>query len=128
MTFEWNLYLPDIEDVLHPDLLYLAPEHLSASRVDGVYGVPDLVVEVLSPTTERKDRTVKRRIYQQAGVPNLWLVDPDTPVRIEALEMDPGGNYRLTATVQSPEVWRHRLFPGREIRPAGLEGPKRAVD
>ncbi|MBK8006604.1 MAG: Uma2 family endonuclease, partial [Gemmatimonadetes bacterium] len=36
-----------------------------------------LVVEVLSPSTARADRFAKRRLYQEAGVPRLWIVDPD---------------------------------------------------
>ena len=115
LTFEPNLYLPSTEDVLHPDLLYLTPANLAARRQDGVYGVPDLVVEILSPSTERKDRTVKRRIYERGGVPNLWLVDPRPPASIEAYELDCGGEYRLTKRAYGPETWRHRLFPGRDL-------------
>lgn len=124
---EPNLYLPGVEDVLHPDLLYLAPEHLAASRPDGVHGVPDLVVEILSPTTERKDRTVKIRRYGEAGVPNVWIVSPDSPVLIESYELEPGtGRYRLADTAQAPQVWRHRLFPDSDLPLAVLEPPLRA--
>lgn len=115
VTYEPNLYLPGTEDVLHPDLVYLTAGNVDCTRPDGIYGVPDLVIEILSPGTERKDRTVKRRIYQRAGVPNLWLVDPEEPVMVETFELDPSGEYRLTAAVQAPDTWRHPLFPGVEL-------------
>ncbi len=40
-------------------------------------GVPDLAVEITSPSTERRDLTTKLRTYQEVGVPWYWLVDPD---------------------------------------------------
>lgn len=43
---------------------------------DGVHGAPDLVVEVLSPSTAKRDRWYKKQGYEAAGVPELWLVDP----------------------------------------------------
>ncbi|ADG06450.1 Uma2 family endonuclease [Kyrpidia tusciae] len=45
-------------------------------REKGCVGTPDLIVEVLSPNTAAKDRTVKLRRYQRAGVREYWIVDP----------------------------------------------------
>ena len=45
-------------------------------RPDGVYGAPDLVVEVLSPSTAKRDRTYKKDVYERCGVPEYWLVSP----------------------------------------------------
>jgi Uma2 family endonuclease len=42
-----------------------------------VYGAPDFIVEVLSPSTKKKDLTIKLNKYTEAGVKEYWLVDPD---------------------------------------------------
>ncbi|HTE17808.1 MAG TPA: Uma2 family endonuclease, partial [Armatimonadota bacterium] len=67
---EPNLYLPGIEDVYHPDLVYVALENQSISRQDGIHGTPDMICEILSPTTRRKDRFVKLEDFCRAGVPH----------------------------------------------------------
>lgn len=62
--------------VLAPDISVVC----DASKVDerGCRGAPDLVIEVLPPSTARYDRLVKLRKYQAAGVREYWIVDPDT--------------------------------------------------
>jgi len=63
------------DTILQPDLLYLSKErrHLAKDRVEGP---PDLVIEILSPATDRRDRTEKLDLYAKYGVPEYWLVDP----------------------------------------------------
>ena len=60
--------------VLEPDLFVVCDE----SKLDGYscIGAPDLVVEILSPSTSKKDKTIKLNKYQQAGVRELWYVEP----------------------------------------------------
>ena len=64
-------------DVLCPDLSFFLADrcHLLSDR--GAEGAPDLVVEVLSPSTARRDRKDKREIYTRHGVKELWLVHPE---------------------------------------------------
>lgn len=64
----------DVDFVLQPDLLVICDKN----KVDrhGVHGAPNLVVEVLSPATARYDKIIKLNLYQQAGVPEYWVVDP----------------------------------------------------
>ncbi len=66
-------------DVVQPDLLFVSTEraHLLLGG-DSVLGAPDLVVEILSPSTAGRDRTLKRNLYAKHGVKEYWLVDPDT--------------------------------------------------
>lgn len=61
--------------VVQPDVIYLSPErrHLAQSWVEGA---PDLLVEVLSPGTARRDRGEKLRLYAESGVAEYWIVDP----------------------------------------------------
>lgn len=61
-----------------PDLIYYGAE--KAAGIDGKtlrFPVPELVVEVLSPSTERNDRGIKFRDYAAHGVPEYWIIDPD---------------------------------------------------
>ncbi|MEM1095936.1 MAG: Uma2 family endonuclease [Bacteroidota bacterium] len=62
--------------VLQPDVLFVSNERADIITGMNVQGAPDLVVEVLSPATGYYDLTKKRRVYEQAGVREYWLVDP----------------------------------------------------
>ena len=90
---------------VQPDLL-VVPAHLVYSRPR--YQLADLllVVEILSPSTARTDRGNKRRLYQQAGIPQYWIVDPGARI-VEV----------WTPTADSPVIERERLTwlaPGAE--------------
>jgi Uma2 family endonuclease len=64
-------------DVVEPDLLYLSNERAAAVlTAANVQGAPELVVEVASPGTRKRDETIKRRLYERAGVEEYWVVDP----------------------------------------------------
>lgn len=66
-------------DVVEPDLLYLSNERAAdALTSKNVQGVPNLVVEILSKGTRRRDETLKRRLYERSGVDEYWIVNPDT--------------------------------------------------
>ena len=68
-------------DVVEPDLLYMsndrAAEVLTAANVQGA---PELVIEIGSPGTRRRDESIKRRLYERAGVSEYWIVDPEMGV------------------------------------------------
>lgn len=67
------------EDVVQPDVFWTTGEgSLCQEGADGWYhGAPDLVVEVLSPSTQKRDRGVKFDLYEQHGTREYWLIDPD---------------------------------------------------
>ena len=66
----------DDRTMVQPDLLVVC--HPDRIREWGIYGAPDLVVEILSPSTERKDRALKTMKYAAAGVREYWLADPSS--------------------------------------------------
>lgn len=66
----------DVDTVVVPDIIVVC----DASKLDdhGCKGAPDMVVEILSPSTQRHDRLVKLGLYQRAGVREYWIADPDS--------------------------------------------------
>lgn len=62
-----------------PDILFVRADRLHILHEHGVMGAPDLVVEIMSRGSKTVDRGVKRQVYSQAGVGELWLIDTDGP-------------------------------------------------
>jgi Uma2 family endonuclease len=103
-------------DVVEPDLLYV-----SAVRRDDVLtrqhvrGAPDLVVEIGSPGTRKRDETIKRRLYERFGVAEYWVIDPE----LDAIKV-----YRRTEnqfervaelTLEQGDALTTPLLPGLEM-------------
>ncbi len=65
-------------DVVQPDVIFVSNDRLDIITPDNIQGAPDLVIEVLSPSTAHRDRTFKRALYARHGVREFWLVDTDT--------------------------------------------------
>ena len=64
-------------DVAQPDLLFVSNTRSGIITEANIQGAPDLVVEILSPTTQQYDRGYKQALYGRHGVREYWLVDPD---------------------------------------------------
>jgi Uma2 family endonuclease len=75
-------------DVVEPDLLYMSNERASEIlTAKHVTGAPEIVVEIGSRGTRKRDETIKRRLYERSGVSEYWVVDPDLDViRVSRLE------------------------------------------
>ena len=65
-------------DIVQPDLLVILTARRSIIAPKKIIGPPDLIVEILSESTGGKDRKLKLDLYQKAGVPEYWLVDPES--------------------------------------------------
>ncbi len=79
-----DLYLTE-KDRFIPDMMVVCDR--GKIQTDGVHGAPDLVVEVLSPSTAKRDRGYKKDAYEKCGVQEYWLVNPaDKSVEIHRLE------------------------------------------
>lgn len=70
---------------------------------DWIFGVPDLVIEVVSPERVERDRIVKRRLYAENRVPEFWLVDPEERT-VEVLRASEAGWYRVADAISSPTL------------------------
>ncbi|HET8629632.1 MAG TPA: Uma2 family endonuclease [Thermomicrobiales bacterium] len=71
-----GLVLPD-GAMTEPDVMFIRAGREEVLAEDAIRGVPDLIVEVLSPTTRDRDRKIKYRIYERNDVPHFWWIDPD---------------------------------------------------
>jgi Uma2 family endonuclease len=103
--------------VAQPDLLFIrAGRDIVTHRA--VEAPPDLVVEILSPSSVRQDRATKATLYARFGIPHYWIVDP-AERRFEMHELD-GAGYRLSAEGGAADALRSALFPALEIRLADV--------
>lgn len=98
-------------DAVQPDVLIVSRDRLGIITPLFVYGAPDLVVEVLSPSNIRFDRERKRSAYATAGVKELWYIDPKTETA-EILNLGSDGDYRLTHSVCAEELILSETLPG----------------
>lgn len=87
--------------VLQPDVVILRHEQIGH---DGVNGVPVLVVEVLSPSTRRRDLVHKRGVLERAGCPHYWVLDPD------------GMSLWVWRLVEGAYVLEHHVTGAEEVR------------
>ena len=89
---------------------------LSLRQEDGLYGAPDLVIEVLSPATSQLDKKAKRALYARTGVKEMWLVDPILQqIHRYDFARDPVRAVRL---IEDDESFASPLFPGLRVNAA----------
>ena len=100
-----------IYTIVQPDLCVVC----DLEKIDGrgCIGAPDLVVEILSPSNSRKDLKDKYEIYEEAGVPEYWIVDPDNKAFYRYVLQE--GVYIGLPPVCEGDVFRSREFPEMEI-------------
>lgn len=96
-------------DVLQPDLVIVPREKRDIIVPRGIEGVPQVVVEILSPGTAVLDRRVKRATYEKYGIPEYWLVDPHE-CWIDQLHLD-GNSYRIKARFENTGNLTTPSFP-----------------
>lgn len=101
------------EDVVEPDLVVVLREHASRIGVQVIEGPPDIVVEILSPGTARRDLGPKREKYREADVPEYWIVDPANAA-VEVLTLRDGAYVRHGVFGKS-EILRSLVLPELEI-------------
>jgi len=93
----------DESNVVQPDLFWMSEGSACQEGPDGYYGPPDLVIEVLSPSTAKRDLAAKYRLYERAGVCEYWLADVDNRY-IVVHGRDDMGRYALLDAYQAGET------------------------
>jgi Uma2 family endonuclease len=104
----FDILLPDgIASPVQPDIVFFLAGNEPHSGDKNYRGVPDLVVEVESPSTRKRDQTIKRDAYRDAGVPEYWRV-AFTPRAVTVLALSPdraryveSGRYGVGETIRS---------------------------
>lgn len=97
-------------DVVEPDLLYISNARANVLTNKNVQGAPDLVVEVLSESTARVDRSIKLKLYGKFGVQEYWIIDPQGP-SAEIYRRGQEG-LDLAAKLTAADALGSPLFPG----------------
>ena len=115
-------------DNVIPDIMIVCDK--DKIKPDGIHGAPDLVVEILSPTTARIDKDFKMKLYERGGIREYWLVDPANKVVdvyvLEDNRLVLSGVYGIIPDellVKFPEDYRRkpedvfssRIFPDMEV-------------
>lgn len=101
-----------------PDVLFVATAHLGRLQPTYLDGPADLVVEIISPESEGRDRGKKYYEYQDNGVPEYWLIDPQREVA-EFYQLDEHGHY-VVVMPDAQGVYQSRALPRFWLRVAWL--------
>ncbi len=99
----------DEEEVVQPDILYISHRRQGIIAREEIRGAPDLVIEVLSPSTAQRDRTLKKKLYARHGVQEYWIVDPKAQT-LEVYEWHPKGFERV-GLYGAEQTLTSRLLP-----------------
>lgn len=106
--------------IVQPDLVFVSQERLRICDRQ-IWGAPDLVIEVLSSATRRRDRTIKLGWYRHYGVRECWLVDP---VALEIAVFDLAAAAGAAATFSAEQIVRSAVLPRLRLRPANVFGDR----
>ena len=99
----------DVDTMVEPDISIVC----DSSKLDkyGCKGAPDMVVEILSPSTQRHDRLVKLGLYQRAGVREYWIVNPEDQT-VQVMLLDDGGVLQLQEVYDRKGVAKVNVLDG----------------
>lgn len=99
----------DVDTVVQPDLSVVCDR----GKIDkyGCKGAPDMVVEILSPSTQRHDRLVKLNLYQRAGVREYWIVNPEDQT-VQVMLLDKSGVLQLHEVYGRDSIAKVNILDG----------------
>ena len=92
-----DVFLDEHSNAVQPDIIYVSAEKKIIIREDAIHGIPDMLIEILSPGNSDHDRIRKKNLYEKFGVPEYWIVSPETKETVGFFLKD--GKYT--------ESWRH---------------------
>jgi Uma2 family endonuclease len=97
-------------DVIEPDFVFISREREKTITEDNVRGAPDLVVEILSPSSAELDRKTKLRLYEQYGVREYWLISTEAE-NIQVLVLH-GGKFELLGNFTGSQAVHSEVLSG----------------
>jgi len=99
--------------VVQPDIIFISTDNLKSIKEGRLFGVPDLVVEIVSPTSYYRDRYEKFKIYEEAGIKEYWLVYPgEKAIEVWILKE---GKYELYSIASSEGKVKSKVLEGFEV-------------
>ncbi|HHV75629.1 MAG TPA: Uma2 family endonuclease [Thermoanaerobacterium sp.] len=101
-------------DVVQPDVLFVSRENLSIVGEYNIQGAPDLIIEILSPSTAERDLDLKKKLYARHAVKEYWIVDPDARKVTVYLWKD--NDYVKTGVYGEEDSWQPHLLTGLTIK------------
>jgi Uma2 family endonuclease len=108
----------DIATVLEPDIMILCD--MSKLRPYGILGAPDVVFEILSPSTSARDLNDKLLVYERGGVKEYIVVDPDNRIVTAYRRGDGSPSFNTRAVYRESDMLDFRTFPALNIRLANV--------
>lgn len=79
----FDIYLDDTSNAVQPDVVVILKDNKGILNEDGhFHGVPDIIIEILSPGNSDHDLVVKKNLYQRFGVKEYWIVNPENKISI----------------------------------------------
>ena len=107
------VFSQDPLQVAEPDLVFVSKAHASIITEKNIQGVPDLLIEILSPGTATTDRRVKLSLYERFGVPEYWIVDPKAET-VQVFRLS-DGRYGTCLECGKEDALDSPLLPGLSI-------------
>ena len=107
-----DVYLSETE-TYQPDIIFISKDRLNIIGEKKIEAAPDLVIEILSPSTAYYDLRHKKRIYEKSGVKEYWIVDP-MEKGIEVYE-NVNGEFKLFSQAQEKDRVKSKLLDGFEV-------------
>jgi Uma2 family endonuclease len=105
----FEVHLSEDTRPVQPDVIFIRTSRLPAAGAKFFRGAPDLVVEVISPGSIRRDRNIKFAAYEQAGVAEYWLVDPKYHF-VEVYTLS-GNEYALLGQFDGDDLLQSKILP-----------------
>ena len=99
-------------DVVEPDLLFMSNERAATILTSkNVQGTPEVIIEIGSPSTRKRDETLKRSLYQRSGVSEYWVLDPELDL-VRVYRSDDGFERPYERSREAGDVLTTPLLPG----------------
>jgi Uma2 family endonuclease len=99
-------------DIVEPDVIFISEKRKSILGEKNIEGAPDLVIEVLSPSTQAEDRGPKLALYERSGIAEYWIVDPPS----KTVEIREFGTTRRTRVYKEGQSFESSLLPGLVVK------------
>jgi len=103
-------------DVIQPDIIFVAKDRLRIVTEKNIVDAPDLIIEIISPSTESIDRNKKFSLYEKHGVKEYWLADPARKEIQQYLLKE--SSYHLTSTSAAAQKLSSEVLAGFSITPS----------